>query len=576
MSGDSNSVAALLASITKNLNQSNNSAQSPAVNSNNNNNAPGSAPPVPVAASSASSLQPPPVPQQIRASEPPALPTASSSSSYPPPPPIPSYPPAPAPPAPTGYGSYGSAPRANPYDDRDRRDPYARQSVDRYADPYAARRDDRGPAGYGAPPGAGYEDPYSRRDPRRSRSRSPGRRAGSYGSYGAPPPVPSAGPGMDERTTDTMMIDQGYVGLIIGKRGETLRRIEQTSGCRVQFVPENQTRPGERACNLVGTRRQCEIARRMIDEVVDDNIALKGPLPGARHQARSGYQRMSQPPPSSYGAPPAHLGYNAAPAMPSYDRGPPQPGPAAPAAGEEQSQIQVPDKTVGLIIGRGGENVKDLQNKSHAKINIVPERESVNGMRPINLVGTPQAMEEAKRLIFQIVADDEAGIPISRRGPPEALGAGSRQETVRVPQDAVGMIIGKGGETVRDMQDASGCLIKVSTNQHSDMREITLTGTDATISRARQLINDKVDQAEGRSGRPPASGYGGAPATSANAYPTGGGAGNSYGAAGGAAGGQSATGATGAAADPYAAYGGYDNYVKAWQLYQSQQQQAGK
>lgn len=556
MSGDSNSVAALLASITKNLNQGT-SATPP--------------PPVPAQGGNAaqSSSVPPP-------------------SSYPAPPPVPSYS-APPPAASGGFDlshlkpassgtippSYGGGPSsAAPSGYDDRRDPYARASVDRYADPYASRRgDDRDRYG--------MDDPYARRDVAgmgRSRSRSPGRRhaSGGGGNFGGSYGGDARDDG--EKTTDTMMIDQGYVGLIIGKKGDTLRRIEQTSGCRVQFVPENQTRPGERACNLVGTRRQCETARRLIDEVVDDNIALKGPLPGARHQARAGYERMGHAP-QSYTPQPAY--------PPSYGSGPPPPPQAAPmgvAGGDENLQIMVPDKTVGLIIGRGGENVKELQNKSRAKINITTERESVNGMRPINILGSRPAVEEAKRLIFQIVTDDEAGIPISRKGPAaDAIGSGrdSRQEVMRVPQDAVGMIIGRGGETVRDMQQESGCLIKVSTNQHSDQREITLTGSDATIARARVIIQDKVDQVMQRDAERAAAsggGGGGSYGTSANAYPTGGG---SYGAqsyggasasgapASGAAGG--AAGGAAAAADPYAAYGGYDNYVKAWQMYQSQQ-----
>ena len=129
-------------------------------------------------------------------------------------------------------------------------------------------------------------------------------------------------------------------------------------------------------------------------------------------------------------------------------------------------------------------------------------------------------------------------------------------------------------------------MIKVSSNQQSDMRDITLTGTDATIARARQMIQEKVDQVMQRDAERAAmaggGGGGSSYGTSANAYPTGG----SYGSYGSSAQGSGATGAnataTGgagagagstaaAAADPYAAYGGYENYVKAWQMYQNSQ-----
>lgn len=132
---------------------------------------------------------------------------------------------------------------------------------------------------------------------------------------------------------------------------------------------------------------------------------------------------------------------------------------------EESTQIFVPDRTVGLIIGRGGETIRDIQDKSGCHVNIVGEAKSQNGQRPVNLIGSAQASEYARRLIMEIVESDTNGGP---PGPPmrsaapersmpqqhfggggggggDAGGAGPRlTETIRVPIDAVGMIIGKG------------------------------------------------------------------------------------------------------------------------------------
>ena len=100
-------------------------------------------------------------------------------------------------------------------------------------------------------------------------------------------------------------------------------------------------------------------------------------------------------------------------------------------------------------------------------MNIVGEAKSQNGQRPVNLIGSAQASEYARRLIMEIVESDTNGGP---PGPPmrsaperaipqqqqqqqhfggggggDAGGAGPRlTETIRVPIDAVGMIIGKG------------------------------------------------------------------------------------------------------------------------------------
>jgi len=137
----------------------------------------------------------------------------------------------------------------------------------------------------------------------------------------------------------------------------------------------------------------------------------------------------------------------------------------------------VPDRTVGLIIGRRGETIQDLQEKSGCHINIVGETKSVNGLRPVNLIGTPDAAARARALIMEIVDSDvrPGGPAVSHKndrgnmggqmgmnnmggggggGSGGGYGGGSNYggndrgdkstETIRVPLEAVGMIIGKG------------------------------------------------------------------------------------------------------------------------------------
>lgn len=111
----------------------------------------------------------------------------------------------------------------------------------------------------------------------------------------------------------------------------------------------------------------------------------------------------------------------------------------------------VPDRTVGLIIGRGGETIRDLQERSACHVNIVGENKSVNGLRPVNLIGSAQSQQRAKDLIMEIVESDtrnaaskqDSGRPLQRD---DAHNGGSEKitDSMMVPGDAVGMIIGKG------------------------------------------------------------------------------------------------------------------------------------
>src|SRR6201999_2344036 len=118
------------------------------------------------------------------------------------------------------------------------------------------------------------------------------------------------------------------------------------------------------------------------------------------------------------------------------------------------------------------ETIRDLQERSGCHINIVGANKSVNGLRPVNLIGSVQAASNAKDLIMEIVESDTRG-PQGQNEPPSHTPAhGSRMntqdvqgkvsETIKVPSDAVGMIIGKGGETIKEMQNITDCKINVS------------------------------------------------------------------------------------------------------------------
>jgi far upstream element-binding protein len=154
-------------------------------------------------------------------------------------------------------------------------------------------------------------------------------------------------------------------------------------------------------------------------------------------------------------------------------------------------------------------------------VNIVGEAKSQNGQRPVNLIGSAQASEYAKRLIMEIVESDTNGGPPGPpvRAPPSQHFGGSAEggrlsETIRVPIDAVGMIIGKGtacslhftsttktdcdpegGETIKEMQNSTGCRINVSSqfNPNDQEREISLAGNRDAIARARAAIDEKVE-----------------------------------------------------------------------------------
>jgi far upstream element-binding protein len=328
----------------------------------------------------------------------------------------------------------------------------------------------------------------------RERSRSPPRGGARGGTFSpqqrdrAPYSGGGGGGQRDDDNQETIMVESSLVGLVIGRQGENLRRIETDSGTRIQFITGPTESGPQRQCRISGPPRARMDAKREIYRIIDENGGNVPKDLGA--PGRAGSSNGSQA-----GARGARSGSNQPPLR----------------EGENSIQIMVPDRTVGLIIGRGGETIRDLQERSGCHINIVGENKSVNGLRPVNLIGSAQAAGKAKELILEIVESDtrsqEAGgvtaAPAGRAQPERRQQQqhggdnmdGKITETVHVPSDSVGMIIGKGGETIKQMQNDTGCKINVQQAQGRDVeRPIDLVGSAQAVEAAKQAIWEKVDQ----------------------------------------------------------------------------------
>ena len=330
-------------------------------------------------------------------------------------------------------------------------------------------------------------NPYrdQRRDePRRSNyRRSPSPDRGFRGARDPP-----LGYRANDGDTETIRVRSALVGLIIGRNGENLRRVESESGAKVQFIKAESPQVSERQCTISGNMRARENAKKAIYDIIEEN---GGPSVMMDKGAYS-----------------AGMPGRVKPDLPELREG------------EKNTQIMVPDSTVGLIIGRGGETIKDLQERSGCHVNIVGENKSVNGLRPVNLIGNDVATQRAREMINEIVESDTRGSGSNKIAPQRdrvfdsqtgngMMGAGRDwiEKTIQVPSEAVGMIIGKGGETIKDLQKTSGCKINVNSPKAPDhVRNIDLAGTSRSMEDAERVIWEKVrtvqerDAAAGRGG----------------------------------------------------------------------------
>ncbi|KAJ2500519.1 hypothetical protein GGH96_002667 [Coemansia sp. RSA 1972] len=256
----------------------------------------------------------------------------------------------------------------------------------------------------------------------------------------------------DLRPILTFSVPTQLSGLIIGRNGNNLRSLEQQHGVRIQFDSSADKRSPERQITIEGPVGNAENARREILEFIDRH---------ANEQKQGG----------------------------------PMGGPGGPGGQGGGVTIMVPGSKVGLIIGRGGESIRDIQFSSGASVQVQPD----NGRseREIVLLGAPDQIEQARARIMDIVSAEG---PREQRGGYGQQPRGQHVEEFQVPSDAVGIVIGRGGETIKFLQQDTGTRIQVLQGPQfsGPMRPVTISGDYAACMRARGMIEEKIDGAQER------------------------------------------------------------------------------
>uniref|UniRef100_A0A8C1SC39 Far upstream element (FUSE) binding protein 3 n=1 Tax=Cyprinus carpio TaxID=7962 RepID=A0A8C1SC39_CYPCA len=187
--------------------------------------------------------------------------------------------------------------------------------------------------------------------------------------------------------------------------------------------------------------------------------------------------------------------------------------------------FKVPDKMVGFIIGRGGEQITRIQLESNCKIQIaadspcVPvcilsmlsERTGVKMImiqddpmptgsdKPLRITGDPYKVQQARELVAEIIREKDQGDFRSGRSD-----FGSRLGSsidVAVPRFAVGIVIGRNGEMIKKIQNDAGVRIQFKPDDGmSPDRIAQVMGQPDRCQHAVHLINDLVQTAQERDG----------------------------------------------------------------------------
>uniref|UniRef100_S4RV89 K Homology domain-containing protein n=1 Tax=Petromyzon marinus TaxID=7757 RepID=S4RV89_PETMA len=212
------------------------------------------------------------------------------------------------------------------------------------------------------------------------------------------------------------------VGFIIGRGGENISRIQSDSGCKVQFAPDSGGQ-ADRPCTLTGTPEAIAEAKRMLDQIVE-----RGRIP---------------------------------------------PGPAGVDHTSHSQEMMIPADKVGLIIGKGGETIKQLQDRAGVRMLLIQDGSQPTGAdKPLRIMGEPFKVQQAKELVLELLREKDR--EDFRPGNNNNNNGFGNKLDVTVPRFAVGIVIGRSGEMIKKIQSDAGVRIQFKPDDGSGPERVAV------------------------------------------------------------------------------------------------------
>uniref|UniRef100_A0A0B6ZGD1 K Homology domain-containing protein n=3 Tax=Arion vulgaris TaxID=1028688 RepID=A0A0B6ZGD1_9EUPU len=182
-------------------------------------------------------------------------------------------------------------------------------------------------------------------------------------------------------------------------------------------------------------------------------------------------------------------------------------------------EINIPGTKVGLIIGKGGETIRQLQERAQVKMVMIQDSNAPSAHdKPLRITGEPSKCQRAKEMVLDLLAEKD-GMPRSGGGggyndfgspmSPMGHGGGSSGMDIGVPRQGVGLVIGKGGDMIKKIQSDTGAKVQFKPDDgQSQDRVCSITGPSDKVESAVLMIQDLLAKANIMGGQPVQS-YGG-------------------------------------------------------------------
>ncbi|XP_046895071.1 far upstream element-binding protein 2-like isoform X1 [Hypomesus transpacificus] len=247
-------------------------------------------------------------------------------------------------------------------------------------------------------------------------------------------------------TSEEYSVPDSMVGLIIGRGGEQINKIQQESGCKVQIAPDSGGLP-ERSVSLTGSPDSIQKAKMLLDEIVSRG---RGTPPSSFQEATNGQSGSVQ-------------------------------------------EMMIPAGKAGLIIGKGGETIKQLQERAGVKMILIQDASQGPDMdKPLRIIGEPYKVQQAQELVQEILRErDHPGYGDRGEYGSRMGGGGGGGMDVPVPRHSVGVVIGRSGEMIKKIQNDAGVRIQFKPDDGTGPDKIAhIMGPPDRCDHAAQIINE--------------------------------------------------------------------------------------
>nr|XP_025738999.1 poly(rC)-binding protein 2-like isoform X3 [Callorhinus ursinus] len=321
--------------------------------------------------------------------------------------------------------------------------------------------------------------------------------------------------GLNVTLTTWLLMHGKEVGSIIGKKGESVKKMREESGARINISEGNCP---ERIITLAGPTNAIFKAFAMIIDKLEEDIS----------SSMTNSTAASRPPVTL--------------------------------------RLVVPASQCGSLIGKGGCKIKEIRESTGAQVQVAGDMLPNSTERAITIAGIPQSITECvKQICVVMLESPPKGVTILYRPKPSSspvIFAGGQAYTIQgqyaipqpdltklhqlamqqshfpmthgntgfsgiessspevkgywagldasaqttsheltIPNDLIGCIIGRQGAKINDIRQISGAQIKIANPvEGSTDRQVTITGSAASISLAQYLINVRLSSETGGMG----------------------------------------------------------------------------